>query len=221
MVSSITRKSRFFRPYTDEKVNTSYNLLFCDILQMFKNHDNQPGDWRPIVFAEPLDIAQVQNLAYDERAESRVRFLAFDRLRRKRVPVLPKIILGVIVESGQPGGLNTLAAFADGRVRFLNQVNHAILLEGKPAPAAEAAQRLVRAAQALVDRIGPARQMRKAPPKPGVLRFTFLVSDGTYTGEGPYPAVMNDEFARPVMESAEALMAEVTKVAVAAGATTG
>lgn len=221
MTSILRGKSRFFRPYTDEKVNFSYNLLFCDIISMFTTDETREGDWRPIVFGEPPDLPLLQSLAYDETAESRVRFLAFARLRRKKIPVLPKIVLGVIVESPQDKGLNTLAAYADGRVRFLNQVNDAILLEGHPAEVAEAARRLLGAAQPLVDRLAPAPQGRKAPPKPGLLRFTFLLSDGTYSGEGSYPAIMNDELARPLMQRAEALMAEVAKLAAGAGVKTG
>ncbi|HIJ62995.1 MAG TPA: hypothetical protein HPQ04_09925 [Rhodospirillaceae bacterium] len=220
MPPMVKGRARFIRPYSDEKVNNSYNLLFCDILEMVKTSENREGDWRPIVFGEPLNLPLVQSIAYDEAAESRVRFLAFGRLRRKRIPVLPKIILGVIIESPQDQGLNTLAAYADGRVRYFNMVNHAILLEGQPAPVAEVARQVIRAAQPLVDRLGPAAQPRKPPPAPGALRFTFLVSDGTYTGEGAYPAIMNDELARPIMQRAEELMAEVTKIAAAAGATT-
>ncbi|HIJ39323.1 MAG TPA: hypothetical protein HPP80_10560, partial [Rhodospirillaceae bacterium] len=154
MAASSKRKGPFFRPYESEKINHSYNLLFCDRWEMFLPEENLAGDWRPVVFGEPFDLHQVQSLAYDESAESRVRFLAFGRLRRKKIAILPKIILGVIVESPQEKGLNTLAGFADGRVRYFNQVEDAILIEAHPPAACTAAHSLIRASQSLVDRIG-------------------------------------------------------------------
>ena len=71
-------------------------------------------------------------IAVDPDIESRVRMLAFNRLRAMGLPTPAKQLLGTIIEFPQRGGLDTLAAFADGRVRYINQTGHPAIFECAP-----------------------------------------------------------------------------------------
>ena len=57
---------------------------------------------------------ELETIAGDTAVESRVRVLAFNRLRAMKRPVPTKQLLGTIIEFPQPDGLDTLAAFVDG-----------------------------------------------------------------------------------------------------------
>ena len=64
-------------------------------------------------------------------------------------------MLGVIVEVPLKQGLDVLAAFADGRVRYLNQSGKVAILEEGGAPKVEAlAKELITVSQPVVDQIG-------------------------------------------------------------------
>lgn len=141
-----------------------------------------------------------------------MRSLAYWRLRIAGKHVPTKILLGVIVETPLAAGLDTLAAFSEGGVRYINQTGKMAFFEGvtnlKPL-----VEDLFRASQPIVDRIGPWKSERLPPPKSGNIRLTFLVSDGLYFGEGPIPQMQRDPAAWPVIENASALLNQVVAIA--------
>ena len=61
-------------------------------------------------------------------------------------------------------------------------------------------------APAAFDRIGPAREPRRAPPTADLTRMTFLVSDGLYFGEAATDNMYADELGGPVMGNAAVLL---------------
>src|SRR5579859_5109254 len=85
-------------PYRDSRYNFLYNLLFCDEPSLFsRGKQSNDGPW-PILFADVPDPLALRALAHDETEESRLRALAFRRLRDFGHEVTPRILLGVIVE---------------------------------------------------------------------------------------------------------------------------
>lgn len=68
------------------------------------------------------------------------------------------------------------------------------------------AKELVATAQNLVNQIGPWEEKRLAPPRPGHVRMTFLVSDGLYFGEGPFEALQQDKLGAPILAKASQLL---------------
>ncbi|HEX6834820.1 MAG TPA: hypothetical protein VF132_14880 [Rudaea sp.] len=205
-------------PYADSHANFLYNLLFCDEPALFARGaaTNEPP-WSTL-FSDPPELAALTAIAGDAQQESRVRMLAFERLRAAGKPVPAKILLGVIVEVPLPGGLDVLAAYADGRVRYINQTGRVAVFEGAPPAVTDAGRALIAASEGLVRAIGPWDKPRLAPPRVGRIRLSFLVSDGLYFGEGDFEGMHKDVYGAPVVRKATELLHAVVATAPAPGA---
>jgi hypothetical protein len=204
-----------YAPYHSGAANEIYNLLFCDNPAAFKPRARQDAaDWQATLFAEPPDAASLSVLAGDTAQEGRVRYLAYARLRQLGKAVPAKHLLGVIVEVPLEGGLDVLAAYSEGGVRYLNQTGSLSVFEGAT-PLQPYVQSLLAASEAIVARIGPWDQPRRPPPQSDSVRLTFLVSDGLYFGEGPWSAMQRDAMAGPVIQRATDLLQRVVQMAAA------
>jgi len=115
-------------------------------------------------------------------------------------------LLGVILEWPQENGLDVLAAFPDGRIRYINHTEKLAIVDSTPLDLVEQADELLRVSQHIVDRSGPWDRPRLPPPKGDLIRMNFLVSDGLYFGQGSYSALMADPFAPPVINAAILLL---------------
>jgi len=195
-------------PYKDAAANRIYNLLFCDDYEAFRPSGDAKGPWA-VLFAEHPDVSAIQSLANDTTSESRVRALAFNWLRSHNVPVPPKIVLGIIVEVSNEDGHDTLAAYADGRVRYINHNESMGFFEGEPADVTKGAQDLVAAAEPLVKVIGPWDKARLPAPVRDHVRLSFIVSDGLYFGEGPTDVIASDRMSGPLFLQAAHLLVSV------------
>jgi hypothetical protein len=206
-VAPPTASAVLYKPYSESHVNFLYNLLFCDDISLFKNEKSVRGEglW-PTLLAEKPDLKALQKIAEDEGNEGRARAIAFNRLRALGQKVPAKKLLGVIVEVPQKGGLDVLAAFAEGGVRYLNQSGKVAVFEGDGHPVEKLAKELVEVSQPVVSQIGPWDKKRLPPPKLGNVRMTFLVSDGLYFGEGPFDALQKDPMGGPVLAKAAQLL---------------
>lgn len=206
-------------PYGDTSTNRLYAGLFCDQPEALMPPDGKPlVEWQRTLRVEPADPRALRALATDASADARVRAMAWRRLQQLGHAVPPRHLLGVVLEVPLGSGLDTLAAYADGSVRFIHGSGHMSFVEGGPDGAPAALQPLVatlmEASQAIVDRIGPWHQPRLAPPSRHV-RMSFVVSDGLYFGEGPMDTLMADPMASPVLRSGIALLDEITSMAAA------
>jgi hypothetical protein len=202
-----------YSPYSNEAINEIYNLLFCDNVSSFAPKTSQkPVFWQEMLFSDPPDIPALESLATDSSQEGRTRSLAYWRLRTVGKKVPTKILLGVIVEIPLAEGLDTLAAYSEGGVRYINQTGKMAVFEGVTS-LQPLVQNLFRASQTIVDRIGPWERGRLPPPKSGNIRLTFLVSDGLYFGEGPAPQMQRDPAAGQVIQNASMLLNQVVALA--------
>lgn len=198
-----------YSPYSNEAINAIYNLLFCDNADGFKSKPGEtPTRWQSILFSSPSDFASLEALASDPSAEGRVRFLAYSRLREQGKIVQPKILLGVIIEVPLSGGLDTLAAFSEGGVRYINQSGKLVVIEGAEG-FLPVVKKLFSVSEPVVSQIGPWAKPRLAPPKQGNVRLTFLVSDGLYFGEGPMSIMQSEAMAGPIINNAAELLQAV------------
>ncbi len=130
--------------------------------------------------------------------------------------VASKEVLGVVVEVGLDSGNDTLAAYADGSVRYINQTGKLAVFDGGPPEVSAQAKELVRVSRATVDKIGPWEQPRREPPDRENIRLSFLVADGLYFGEGPYSLLRRDPMAADVIAAAERLLQLSVQAALAA-----
>jgi hypothetical protein len=205
--SGSTSGAELYKPYAESHVNFLYNLLFCDDIDLFKTHGTESGAglWGTLL-AERPDMMALRKVADDETNEGRVRAVAYSRLRALGETVPPKRLLGVIVEVPLQQGLDVLAAFSEGGVRYLNQSGKVAIFEGQGNPVEGLAKELVAVSQPIVSTSGPWDKQRLPPPKAGNIRITFLVSDGLYFGEGPFAALQRDAMAGPVLGKATQLL---------------
>jgi hypothetical protein len=195
-----------YHPYTEAAANRLYNLLFCDDASAFLPGPGQASaSWQAALASDPADVAGFQALASDVTQDGRVRFLAFQRLRSAGTPVPPKVLVGVVVEVPLHGGLDTLAAYSDGGLRYINRSGGVAIVEGVSSYEPYVS-RLFAASQPVVDKIGPWLSARRRPPVTGNVRLTFLVSDGLYFGEGPFNVMQIEPLAGPVISETTALL---------------
>lgn len=199
----------FYRPYQSNEINLVYNLLFCDSLQSYQDNFKGPlvSPWSEL-FSNPKQISELEKIANDPQAESRVRVLAFNEWRRLGATAPKKELLGVIVEVGMPEGLDVLAAYQDRTARYINYSERMIIWENANDAAIEGKiAELFRTSGELVSRIGPWDKDRLPQPKNGEAKITFLVTDGLYFGFGPFDALYKDPMGGRVLTAASELMA--------------
>ncbi|MBK7353810.1 MAG: hypothetical protein IPI97_12370 [Nitrosomonas sp.] len=211
--SAMTTSEPPYTPYQSEAANEIYNLLFCDNLAAFKPKEGESAaTWQTVLFAEPADRSALLALANDITQEGRIRYLAHARLRSLGENPPAKVLLGVIAEVSLADGLDTLAAYSEGGVRYINHTGELVISEG-PTDLAPHVQKLLAASEPVVARIGPWKQPRRSPPKSDNVRLTFLVSDGLYFGEGLMSIMQHEEMAGPVIQCATTLLQTVVSVA--------
>jgi hypothetical protein len=204
-------------PYASEAANTIYNLLFCDDIAAFRPKvAAQIAPWQAVLFSDPADANALQSVAADSSQEGRIRSLAYGRLRGIGEPVPSKALLGVIVEVALSAGVDVLAAYSEGGVRYINQTGKLAVFECV-ASIQPLVRSLLHASQAIVSRIGPWENPRLPPPKSGNTRLTFLVSDGLYFGEGPMPQMQRDPMGARVIGDATALLQAIVALGSKAG----
>lgn len=198
------------QPYKNPTFSNIYEMLFCDQPGLFKKEQPELVYPFSVLFADPLDTVELEALAKDETMESRVRVLACNTLLSQGIKPAKKTLLGVIVEVGLPGGLDVLAAYADGRARYINYAEKLLIWENETRESAELITKLFDAAGPVVKQIGPWDQPRLSFPEEGMVRLSFLVSDGLYFGQGPFTALAKDPMGAPVIQAAVQLMTYLT-----------
>lgn len=198
-----------YAPYASEAANAIYERLFCDDLSAFAARPGaEPADWQQALAADPPDPAALRSLADDATQEGRVRCLACARLRERGLPVPAHRLFGVVVEVALDAGLDTLAAYREGGVRYINHTGAMSIVEGADALGTRVAA-LFDAAAEVVERVGPWHAPRRPPPQNGAIRLSFLTSDGLCFGEGPMATMARDAMAGPVVAQATALLQAV------------
>jgi hypothetical protein len=189
-----------------------YALLFCDQPELYKNKDNQPdvNPWSAL-FADQPDPVALQAIIRDDNAETRIKLLAYNRLQAAGYKPEEKVLLGVIVEIGFDQGLDVLASYRDGSARYINQSGKMIFWDATDETSEAMTQKIFAEGEKVVQQIGPWDKPRLPRPDKGLLRISFLVSDGLYFGQGPIDVMFNEPVARPVLGAAGELMQYLTE----------
>jgi hypothetical protein len=201
------RKPPRFQPYGSKRCNSIYNLLFGDH-PGFVQDTTEPY---AILRDRDADTAALRAIAEDGSQESRARMLACYRLRERRQPVGPGVLLGTIIEVGMNNGLDALAAYTDGSVRYINHSGKMAFFEGSGHPVEAQGQALLAVSRQVIEHIGPWTEARLPPPIAGMVRMTFLVSGGLYFGQGPLAEMLGDPMAIPILSAGHDLLEAVTR----------
>jgi hypothetical protein len=194
-------------PYKDSSTNLVYELLFCDSLNLYKDNNQQPNNypWN-ILFSDASNNADLEKIIADTNIESRIQILAYNKLLVNGGKINKKDLLAVIVEIGLDNGLDVLASFSDGTARYINQTGKMIIWETTNDISDTLTKKLFNNSYNVVYKIGPWDKPRRLSPEKGIVRITFLVSDGLYFGEGPMNVLFNDPLSGPALSSAAELM---------------
>ncbi|MBR3898652.1 MAG: hypothetical protein IKJ44_00080 [Elusimicrobiaceae bacterium] len=177
----------------DDAMTQIYQLMFADHLADFKDLET----FFPELFAEESDKLALSAIAYDKDNESRVRILAFRRLKEMGITTDEKNLLGVIIENHfKDGGMDTLAIYADGQVRYINQANKLVVSEH--AIDKELQAEVFKLSQNILPVLGPWDKPRLPPPAADFLRVTFLVNGDIYFGQAPTDVAFEDEMMAPI-----------------------
>ncbi|WP_374582933.1 hypothetical protein [Pseudoduganella sp.] len=183
-------KTRADAPYAKDELNAVHKLLFAD----------DAGQ----LFGDAPDVRVVQAIAQDATEESRVRLLAAQWLRTHGEPPAAPEVLGVVIEVPLDDSMDTLAAYADGRVRYIDQHGGTAVFEGAPGDVAQQAKTLVAAASAAYSGANPHKP--KLAPHNGRMRMTILAQEGNRVLEGPLHSILGDALAKPVLEQGRRLL---------------
>jgi hypothetical protein len=208
MIAAPSDLTMSHEPYSDPAANRIYALLFCDEPELFVNL----GEHWPALFANPADEIALAAIAADESLEGRVRALAYGRLRNLGKPVAPHILLGAVIEVGLDTGLDALAAYCDGGVRYINATGKTSIVEGPAHALAAETRALLAASQNVVNQIGPSDKARLPPPAAGEARMSFIVSDGLSFGEGKFEDLARDRMGGPVLQAATRLLIAISSL---------
>jgi hypothetical protein len=198
-------------PYKNEGLNKIYNLLFCDNIDLYSSESKSLSYPWDVLFSKKPDIEKLKAITIDETLDSRQKILAFHLLLSLHKATDEKELLGVIIEVGLQEGLDVLAAFKDGTARYINHSEKMLIWETRTDQSDQLISKLFADSRNVVNRIGPWDKERKPFPANGMIRLTFLVSDGLYFGEGPFEVLEKDAMGGPVINSATQLMIYLTK----------
>jgi hypothetical protein len=137
-------------PFAGGAAEGLYDPLFADDPDRFA----PAGVRLDPALGERSDRVSIRALADDSSAESRTRILAYRRLdaldpaeRQERPP-----FLGVVGEIGLDEGLDVLAAYVDGSVRYLNHSGSTFISDDSPAIRPEVTALLARRTRRSCDR---------------------------------------------------------------------
>jgi hypothetical protein len=201
----------FYRPYSASRLNDIYNLLFCDDPMLLAADVGDRESYRAVLGATDRQV--LERIGNNLDVDSRIRVLAFNRLRAMKLSVPPKRLLGAILEWSYAAGLDVLGVFVDERVTYLNYSAKAVLWQGASRPAVE---KLMCACQISINRVRPDPPQPRLPPPPaGFMRISCLASDGLYSGQAPLDlAKQNQRFIKPIIVAAENILETVVETAI-------
>ncbi len=197
----------FYHPYADDTANHLYNLLFCDNAELFgAQGPAAAGPLRLLAAARP-SAASLRAIVDADGADSRVRALAAQRLLQLHHRSNgPHCSFGVLLEVPLSEGLEVLAAYADGAVRYLDGKGRATVYDRGPSQVRTLAACAVRQAQARATRLPLWGRPRLPPPVSGDVRISVLGSDGLRFVQGPFAILQDDVDTAALIRSAVRLL---------------
>lgn len=197
----------------EETQRQIYELLFCDELDGYEAIKEDI----PVLFEPNPSREELLALANDPKAESRIRILAHRRLKELGIPVQRPEVFAVIEEFNQPGlGLDTLAVYADGSIRYINFSGKMLFIDDSLQETQRFIKPIFEQAQQLAAQAGGQRQdSRLPPPGKGQLRLTLLVNGEIYVRQASSKIMFNGPLGFPLLTNMALLLEKITSIALA------
>jgi hypothetical protein len=165
--------------------------------------------------AKDQAVALLSALASDSTLESRDQVEAWRALAglgAQPDPGQRARVLGVVLDVPVEDGLDTLAAYADGSARYVNQAGGVAVVESAPAHVRALVAEVVAVGQQVAALIGPWPGPRPVL-EPGLARVSLLCPDALYFGQGPADLLMADPLAGPVFAAGTRLVGAISDAA--------
>jgi hypothetical protein len=121
-------------------------------------------------------------------------------------------VLGVVVEVGVREGDDILAVYDDRTARYYNYSGAGVVWMRPDSSLDTLIDAVLRAAAAILPRIGPWMGARRPPPNVNNMRLNILTPVGLHFGEGPFDALDRDPMAKPLVQAATKLMVKLTSL---------
>jgi len=213
--------SIFKKPAVSASRDTStlmYDLLFCDNLNLYMRTIKEPWDYPwSLLLPETATSTDYQKVINDHTLETRVRLLAYNKLRQDGHKTSNKELMGVIIEVGMESGLDVLASFKDGSARYLNHSGKILVWDTPDEQSENRRHNLFSKSEPVIQQLSPWEKPRLSPPRAGVARISFLVADGLYFSQAPVDELFKDMLVAPAMNAATHLMLYMTENAMKRG----
>jgi len=182
-----------------------YNSLFADDPDDFIDmKDHKAISW--IYEDRTPTINELDSIANDDSIESRIRFLALYTALQFGLKISKKIYFGTIMEVPVEGGYDVLSYYSDLTARYYNFSGRAIIYEGGKTIVDNCIQKANSVAIQVCNVLEPWEKERLPRPKGGVIRISFLVSDGLYFGNSSIKTIGNDQMASAIFGNGANIM---------------
>jgi hypothetical protein len=213
LVATAANAADLPKPYKGNNTNFAYNLVFCDAPGLFlQNKALKPEtSLFHVLHAKPADAAAIRKIA-DSDKDSCTRMLAYDWLRAHKQPVPEKTLLGVVIEFGSTDSPDTMAIYADGNIRYIDEQERLFSYGPSTAPISAKAQGFLKLSRDLLAHLDPWKEVRQPTPPYGFMRITFLASSGIYFGDGELRQMAKDKFGGATVRSAFDLYKAVSAI---------
>ena len=119
-------------------------------------------------------------------------------------------ILGVIVEISMPGGLDTLAVYADHSARYYNYTGKSVIWQGNDSSLDTLIDDIFIQGKYIVSQVGLWKTQRPDAPGRQMARLNFLTSHGLHFGEAGQRQMFRDPVAGKTMYAMLGVMQELT-----------
>jgi hypothetical protein len=153
-------------------------------------------------------VEVLRRIAATPGLESRHTLQAWNELRRLGVQpgAEARQLLGVVVEVALEGGVDLLAAYADGTARYYNYSGAGVIWERPDASLDGEVQALLASTAPILRVIGPWEGPRPGEPPTGQVRLNMLAPGGLFFGQGDFDTLARDPLAGPALSAATRLM---------------
>jgi hypothetical protein len=201
-----TTAAAMFNPYHGTETNDSYHALFCDDARFYSPRIGERFmSWHAVLCNSNSSPTAVRALALDPRAPSIARALAWHWLRLRSHGVPTYRLNGLVVETGHARGLDTLAVYADGAVRYFEPGGAVVCSQAQDTQLQFAAMHATAVAQSMLRTLPRASGRLAAPVPQGNVRLSFVASDGVHVDEGPLSLMVHERLAGRVLEQVDDL----------------
>jgi len=165
------------------------------------------GPWHRLVLAmaqvrvgkSAAAIRTLRSLG-DSTQESRIRLWTWQALRRLGVEPAPEVarrVEGVVIEVDGGHGVETLAAYADGRARYLLPTGAKVIWDAPDGRLERAVADVVAGGALVIEATTPGRL--PGEPAPGAARMTLLTGAGPRAAEEPLVDAAKDDGPRAAL----------------------